>query len=97
MGAGTKNVFFIQTLRLSQTVLGGKSPSKLAGSILNEGRFESMAQCIHCLWTAPIVTIVIGFILWFYLRWAGLFGMILIFGAMLIQCEFGDKLLLINP
>lgn len=41
-------------------------------------RFDTVAG-MHQLWTAPLATIVGGYILWMEIRWAGIIGIAVVF------------------
>lgn len=77
-----------QALRLSQTALGDAPPGKVVNLLSSDVyRFDVMSMFIHALWTAPLMTLIIGYLLWTEIRWAGMVGIGIVFIIVPIQCK----------
>ncbi|XP_031637635.1 multidrug resistance-associated protein 4-like, partial [Contarinia nasturtii] len=85
------SLLYRKTLRLAQKALTNTSPGKLANLLSNDlQRFNRLL--IHPLWVAPVATIIATYILWTEIRWAAIFGIIVIFLLVPIQ-SYSGKLL----
>lgn len=77
-----------QALRLSQTALGDTAPGKVVNLLSNDvNRFDIVSMFIHAMWTAPLMTLIIGYLLWGEIGWAGMVGIAIVFVVVPIQCE----------
>lgn len=78
---------FNKALRLSQTAL--TAPGQVMNLLSNDvSRFEMVTLFLNFLWTAPSLTLIIGVLLWFETKMAGLIGIGIIFIVVPIQSEF---------
>lgn len=75
-----------QALKLSHAALEIISPGKVINLMSNDvNRFDSMSMFINAMWTAPLLVIIVGYLLWVEVRWAGMFGLIIVFIVVPIQ------------
>lgn len=47
-----------------------------------------MSLCLNVLWTAPVLTIIVGYLLWREVGVSGLAGIVVILAVVLIQSKF---------
>lgn len=81
--------FFLQALRLSQTALGETAPGKVVNLLSNDvNRFDIVSMFLHAMWTAPLMAMLVGYLLWVEVRWAGMVGIAIVFIVVPIQSEF---------
>lgn len=82
-------VFVLQALRLSKTALGETAPGKVVNLVANDvNRFDLVSIFIHHMWSAPLTTLIVAYILYQEVGNAGLIGIAVIFIVVPIQCEF---------
>lgn len=75
---------------MSQKSLRETAPGKLVNLLSNDvNRFDTVAG-MHQLWTAPLATIVGGYILWAEIRWAGMIGIVVVFLFAVFQSMISD-------
>lgn len=43
------------------------------------------------MWTAPLLVVTVGYLLWVEIQWAGMFGLLIVFIIVPIQSEFLEK------
>lgn len=68
--------------------MGETAPGKVMNLLSNDvSRFEMVTLFLNFLWTAPLLTLIIGVLLWFETRMAGLIGIGIIFIVVPIQSE----------
>lgn len=73
-------------MKLSHAALEVISPGKVINLMSNDvNRFDSMSMFINAMWTAPLLVIVVGYLLWIEVRWAGMFGLLIVFIVVPIQ------------
>lgn len=85
-------LMYKKILKISQTAFGEASTGKIVNLMSNDvNRFESMLKFGNALWYSPILTIVVGYLLWLEVRWAGLIGMAIVFIIVPIQ-SYSSKL-----
>lgn len=78
--------FCKQAICLSQTALGETSPGKVVNLLSNDvSRFEWVTICMNSMWTGPLLSIVIGILLWREIGPAGLVGIAIIFIVVPVQ------------
>uniref|UniRef100_A0A336LQQ2 CSON001219 protein n=1 Tax=Culicoides sonorensis TaxID=179676 RepID=A0A336LQQ2_CULSO len=79
-----------KALRLSKTALGDTSPGKVVNLLSNDvNRFDIVSVFIHSMWSAPLLTVIVGYLLWIESGWGGLIGMFVIFIVTPIQAYTG--------
>lgn len=82
-------LFFVlnkKALKLSHAALEIISPGKVINLLSNDvNRFDSMSMFLNAMWTAPLLVIVVGYLLWIEVRWAGMFGLLIVFIVVPIQ------------
>lgn len=86
-----ENLFFMfnQSLQLSQTALSDTAPGKLVNLLSNDvNRFEIASIFVHPMWSSLVMTSVATYILWIETRWAGMFGLLIVFLIVPIQSKF---------
>lgn len=75
-----------KALRLSQTALGETAPGKVVNLLSNDvNRFDLVTMFLNTMWTAPLLTLIVGILLWREIQWAGLIGIGIVFIVVPIQ------------
>ena len=78
--------FILQALKLSKTALGETSPGKIVNLIASDlTRFENCSFSMNFIWSAPLATLIIGYVVYNESGFSRLFGMIAVFVAVPIQ------------
>lgn len=81
-------VSFIQVLRLSQTALGDTQPGQIVNLISNDvSRFDLVVKFLNAMWTAPLLIIIVTYLLWIEIEWAGMIGISIVFIVVPIQSK----------
>ncbi|CAO1406085.1 unnamed protein product [Diamesa tonsa] len=84
------SLIYRKSLRLSSTALGDTAPGKIVNLLSNDvSRFDVVSVFIHSLWLAPLLSIIIGYILWVEVGYAGLVGIAIVFIVTPIQSYTG--------
>ncbi|XP_050078062.1 ATP-binding cassette sub-family C member 4-like [Anopheles maculipalpis] len=84
------SVIYRKALRLSRTALGDTAPGKVVNLLSNDvNRFDIVSVFLHSMWSAPLLAIVIGILLYIEIGVAGLIGMVVIFIVTPIQSYTG--------
>ncbi|XP_053670820.1 ATP-binding cassette sub-family C member 4-like [Anopheles nili] len=84
------SVIYRKALRLSRTALGDTAPGKVVNLLSNDvNRFDIVSVFLHSMWSAPLLAIVIGVLLYIEIGAAGLIGMVVIFIVTPIQSYTG--------
>lgn len=79
-----------KALRLSKTALGDTSPGKVVNLLSNDvSRFDIVSVFVHSMWSAPLLTLIVGYLLWVESGYGGLIGMFVIFVVTPIQAYTG--------
>lgn len=84
----SRKLFFskIQALRLSQTALGETAPGKVVNLLSNDvNRFDWVTMFLNSMWTAPLLTLIVGILLWIEIGVAGMIGIVIVFIVVPIQ------------
>lgn len=69
----------MKALRLSQRELSGTSTGKVVNLLSNDMNcFDWLTFFINSIWTAPILIIIVGILLWNEIRWAGIVGIVIV-------------------
>lgn len=75
-------------MRLSKNALGETAPGKVVNLVANDvNRFDLVSIFIHHMWSAPLSAMIVAYILYREIGYAGLIGMAAIFVVVPIQCE----------
>jgi len=81
-------VFISQALRLSRTALGETAPGKVVNLVANDvNRFDLVSIFIHYMWSSPLSALIVAYILYQEVSYAGLIGIAAVFVVVPIQCE----------
>uniref|UniRef100_A0A0P6IW43 Putative abc transporter c family member n=1 Tax=Aedes aegypti TaxID=7159 RepID=A0A0P6IW43_AEDAE len=84
------SVIYRKSLRLSRTALGDTAPGKVVNLLSNDvNRFDIVSVFLHSMWSAPLLSIIVGVLLYIEIGVAGLIGMIVIFIVTPIQAYTG--------
>lgn len=78
------SLIYRKTLKLSQTALRENAVVNLLSNDVN--RFDLISVLLHYMWSAPLMAIIITYILWQEARWAGMIGLAVVFTIVTIQC-----------
>lgn len=82
------SIIYRKSLRLSQTALGETAVGKVVNLLSNDvNRFDIVSMFIHSMWTAPLMSIVVGYLLFIEVGWAGMIGIAIVFIVVPIQCK----------
>ncbi|XP_055306876.1 ATP-binding cassette sub-family C member 4-like [Sitodiplosis mosellana] len=69
------SLIYRKSLRLSQTALGETAPGKVANLLSNDvNRFDQFSYFLNSLWISPLLTVIVGCLLWHEVGVAGIFG-----------------------
>lgn len=83
------SVIYRKALRLSRTALGDTAPGKVVNLLSNDvSRFDIASILVHSMWTSPLLALIVGILLWYEVRWAGLVGIAVVFIIVPIQCKY---------
>ena len=75
----TCSVIYRKSLKLSSTALGNTSVGKVVNLLSNDvSRFDIVTVFIHSMWLAPLLTVIIGILLYNEVGVPGIIGMIVI-------------------
>ncbi|KAJ6642101.1 ATP-binding cassette sub-family C member 4 [Pseudolycoriella hygida] len=84
------SVIYRKTLRLSQTALGETALGKVVNLLSNDvNRFDLVSILIHSMWSAPLMSIIVGYLLWIESGWAGMIGIVVVFVVVPLQSYTG--------
>lgn len=50
-------------------------------------RFDAMSMFLNAMWTAPLLVVTVGYLLWVEIQWAGMFGLLVVFIIVPIQSK----------
>lgn len=82
-----------QALRLSRTALGDTAPGKIVNLLSNDvNRFDMVTIFLHSMWSAPLLTIIVGGMLYSEIGWPALVGILIVFCVVPIQCKLNENL-----
>lgn len=83
------SIIYRKSLRLSQTALGETAVGKVVNLLSNDvNRFDIVSFFVHSMWTAPLMSLVVGYLLFIEVGWAGMIGIAIVFIVVPIQCEY---------
>lgn len=84
------SVVYRKALRLSKTALGETAPGKVVNLVANDvNRFDLVSIFIHHMWSAPLSALIVAYILYQEVGYAGLIGIATIFLVVPIQSYTG--------
>ncbi|XP_039312865.1 probable multidrug resistance-associated protein lethal(2)03659 isoform X2 [Solenopsis invicta] len=84
------SVVYRKALRLSKTALGETAPGKVVNLVASDvNRFDLVSYLIHFMWSAPISALIVAYILYREVSYAGLIGVAAIFVVVPIQSYTG--------
>ncbi|XP_072762870.1 ATP-binding cassette sub-family C member 4 [Anoplolepis gracilipes] len=84
------SVVYRKALRLSKTALGETAPGKVVNLVANDvNRFDLVSIFIHHMWSAPLSALIVAYILYQEVGYAGLIGIAAIFLVVPIQSYTG--------
>ncbi|KAL6254635.1 hypothetical protein P5V15_013942 [Pogonomyrmex californicus] len=84
------SVVYRKALRLSKTALGETAPGKVVNLVANDvNRFDLVTIFIHHMWSAPLSALIVAYILYQEVGYAGLIGIAAIFVVVPIQSYTG--------
>lgn len=73
-------------MKLSQTALGTTSPGKIVNLLSNDvDRFDWASMLLNGLWLAPLLSTIVGFLVWIEFGIAGMIGVAIVFLIVPIQ------------
>ncbi|GAB0087983.1 hypothetical protein DMENIID0001_023560 [Sergentomyia squamirostris] len=82
------SVIYRKALRLSRTALGDTAPGKIVNLLSNDvNRFDLVSVLIHMMWASPLVAMIVGYLLWLEVGWAGFVGIVVVFTVVPLQCD----------
>jgi ATP-binding cassette, subfamily C (CFTR/MRP), member 4 len=82
------SLIYRKALRLSRTALGDTAPGKVVNLLSNDvSRFDMVSIFLHSMWSAPVLTLIVAYLLWREAGIPGLVGMIVIFIVTPLQCK----------
>lgn len=74
------SVIYRKALRLSQTALGETSTGKMVNLLSNDvNRFDWASFFINSLWVSPLLTLIVGCLMWIEIGFVGLIGIFVVF------------------
>lgn len=83
------SVIYRKAMRLSQTALGDTAPGKVVNLLSNDvNRFDLVSVFIHSMWSAPLSAIVVGYLLYNEVGYAGFVGIFAVFLVVPLQCKY---------
>lgn len=84
------SVVYRKALRLSKTALGETAPGKVVNLVANDvNRFDLVTIFIHYMWSAPLSTLIVAYILYQDIGYSSLIGIAVIFVVVPIQSYTG--------
>ncbi|EFN66324.1 Probable multidrug resistance-associated protein lethal(2)03659, partial [Camponotus floridanus] len=90
VGAKVRVAVCSVALRLSKTALGETAPGKVVNLVANDvSRFDLVSILIHHMWSAPLSALIVAYILYQDVGYAGLIGIAAIFVVVPIQSYTG--------
>lgn len=51
------------------------------------GRFDLVSLYINSMWSAPLIALIVGYLLWIEAGWAGMVGLAVVFVVVPLQCK----------
>lgn len=73
------SIIYRKALRLSQSALGQASPGKLVNLLSNDvKRFDIVTIFLNEMWTTPVMMLIVSYMLWNEIEWAGLIGIAIV-------------------
>lgn len=86
----TCSLIYRKSLKLSTTALGNTSVGKVVNLLSNDvSRFDIVSVFLHSMWLAPLLTVIVGILLYQEVGVAGVFGIVVIAVVTPIQSYTG--------
>lgn len=86
------SITYRKALRLSQTALGQTAPGKVVNLLSNDvNRFDIVSLFVNAMWTAPLMALIVGYLLWIEVGWAGMIGIAIVFIVVPIQSKWWHR------
>lgn len=83
------SIIYRKSTKLSQNALGDTAPGKVVNLLSNDvNRFDLVSILLHFMWSAPLCSIVIGYLLYREVGYAAFVGMLVVFLVVPVQCEW---------
>ncbi|XP_031636354.1 multidrug resistance-associated protein 4-like [Contarinia nasturtii] len=84
------SLIYRKALKLSQTALGETAPGKVVNLLSNDvNRFDMVTMFINSMWTAPLLTVIVGVMLYIEIGVPGMIGILIVFIVVPIQSYTG--------
>ncbi|XP_031635712.1 multidrug resistance-associated protein 4-like [Contarinia nasturtii] len=84
------SILYRKALRVSHATLENTSHGKIMNILSNDVfRFDAMSMFINAMWTAPLLVVTVGYLLWIEIKWAGMLGLLVVFVIVPIQSYSG--------
>lgn len=84
------SLIYRKSLKLSNSALGDTAPGKVVNLLSNDvSRFDIVTIFLNSMWSAPLLTIIVGIFLWREVQWAGIVGILIVFIVVPIQSYTG--------
>ncbi|XP_012058533.1 PREDICTED: probable multidrug resistance-associated protein lethal(2)03659 [Atta cephalotes] len=84
------SMVYRKALRLNKTALGETAPGKVVNLVANDvSRFDFVSFLIHFMWSAPLSALIVAYILYQQVGYAGLIGIAAVFVVVPIQSYTG--------
>lgn len=75
-------------MKLSQTALGETETGKVVNLLSNDvNRFDLVTMFLNSMWTAPLLSIIVGILLYIEIGIAGIIGIVIVFIVVPIQSK----------
>lgn len=78
------SLIYRKTLKLSQTALREWAVVNL---LSNDVQRLDSASLLHNMWIAPLMAVIITYILWLEARWAAMIGLAVLITIVTVQCK----------
>lgn len=83
------SVIYRKSLRLSRSALGETAVGKVVNLLSNDvNRFDLVSLLMHSMWTAPLMALIVGYLLFIEVGWAGMIGIAVVFIVVPLQCTY---------
>lgn len=84
------SIIYRKALCLSQSALGQASPGKLVNLLSNDvKRLDIVTIFLNEMWTTPLMMLIVSYMLWIEIEWAGLIGIAIVCCVVPIQIYSG--------
>lgn len=84
------SIIYRKALRLSQSALGQTASGKVVNLLSNDvNRFDIVSLFLNAMWTSPLLALIVSYLLWIEIEWAGVIGILIVFIVVPIQSYTG--------